>query len=167
MSVKTASSNLIGGGKEKTIETENLRIQGHLLQWADVVIQISNISLITAADMPLPPFPLWAGVLGLIGILLLETEFAKLVGVLFLLVAGVFIYMWFHKKQESQNHKYLNILLNSGNTYSIVFQNESFLQQVLQIFANIFEEGSQTGTNYYIDLNGCTIDNQSSIVNAL
>ena len=153
-----------GKSKEKTVETKNLRIQGHLLSWKGSVIQISNISLITTSDVRTAPFPLWAGVIILVGIALLREVWY--VGLILFAISGTAIYFWYSSVQEAKTHKYLNILLNSGQTYSIMFQDEKFLKEVLRVFANIFEEGSAGNVNYNINIRDSVIDHNSSVVNS-
>ena len=79
-------------------------------------------------------------------------------------VGGYSIYSWYSEYEEVKSHKYLNILLNSGFTYSILFSNEAFLDEVMHVFANIFEDGAKANTNYYIDIKNSTISNDASVV---
>lgn len=65
-------SGLTGISKEKTVETSNFQVKGHLLQWKDVVIQISNISLITSTDVQPTLFPVWGLVVAAIGSVLIR-----------------------------------------------------------------------------------------------
>ena len=161
----SAFSNLFRTPKEKTVEIKDFSIQGNLLKLDDIIIQISNISLITALDVRLPDFPLWVLAVALVGVILLAVKW--FIGLFVLAVACLVIYTWYKNVERAKEHKYLNLLLNSGYTYAILFQNGTFLQEVLQIFANIFEDGVSTGTNYYIDMNGCKIDNNSSVVSTI
>ena len=169
MSNKSLGGTLVGNEKEKTVKTGNLYIQGHLLKWEGVTIQISNISLITSSNMNTPRFPSWAAITAFVGLLLLTQRMVWYVGLIALIIGGVSIYLWYSESQKSKNRKYLNILLNSGYTYSILFINEKFLNEVMSVFANIFEEGAKTDIayNYNIDLNNCKIDNNSSVINAI
>ena len=79
-------------------------------------------------------------------------------------VGGYAIYSWYSEYEQAKSHKYLNILLNSGFSYSILFSNEDFLDEVMRVFANIFEDGVGANTNYYIDIKNSTISNGSSVV---
>lgn len=162
MSEKTTGRDLIGGKKEKTVQTKQLLIQGHLLRWEGVIIQISNISLITSTNLNPPRFPIWAAIAVLAGISLLDPIWY--VGLIAMAVGGYSIYSWYSEYEEVKSHKYLNILLNSGFTYSILFSNEAFLDEVMHVFANIFEDGAKANTNYYIDIKNSTISNDASVV---
>ena len=66
--------------------------------------------------------------------------------------------------QNAKGKKYLTILLNSGYTYSILFNDHSFLSKVFHVFANILDEGTSPSINYFIDMVNCKIDNNSSVV---
>lgn len=162
MSEKTTSRDLISGKKEKTVQTKQLLIQGHLLRWEGVIIQISNISLITSTNLNPPVFPIWAAIAVLAGISLLDPIWY--VGLIAMAVGVYSIYSWYSEYEEVKSHKYLNILLNSGFTYSILFSNEAFLDEVMHVFANIFEDGAKSSTNYYIDIKNSTISNDASVV---
>jgi len=162
MSGKTIGGDLIGSKKERTVQTKQLLVRGHLLQWEDVIIQISNISLITSTNLDPPGFPVWAAIAVLVGLVLLKPIWY--VGLIALAVGGFSIYLWYTKCEEMKSHKYLNILLNSGFTYSVLFSDEAFLDKVMRVFANIFEDGAGPNTNYYIDINNSTISNNASVV---
>ena len=51
------SGNILSNTNEKTIETNELIIEGHLLRWENVTVQISNISSVTAWSLQPPAFP--------------------------------------------------------------------------------------------------------------
>lgn len=155
-----ASSGLLGNQHEKTVKTSNLTVEGHLLRWSDTVLQISNISLITSGNMEAPAFPTMGLVFVLAGLLGLSAGSAiALIGLVALCVGGFLFYRWYVAWQKSKECKYLHILLNCGYTYSILFENEGFLQQVLEVFANIFKDGGEAGTNYFIDISNSRIGN--------
>lgn len=157
---ENVGSGLLGNQREKTVKTSNLTVQGHLLRWSDTVLQISNISLITFGNMETPAFPTIGVVLTLLGLLGMSMGSAiSLIGLVALCFGGFLFYRWYVAWQKSTQCKYLHILTNSGYTYSILFENEAFLRQVLEVFANIFKDGAQEGTNYFIDINNSRIGN--------
>ena len=166
---------LAGDKKTKTVETDRLHIKGHLLKWDDVVIQISNISMITAAKLPFPRFPILVWIVASLGagvtiaasslrssyyMYYYETAIYALLilGVVLMGAAVIWVLRWLMDCFKVMGHKYLNILLSSGDTYALYIQDQNFLQQVLQVFSNIFESGTNAGTNYYIDVSGGTIN---------
>ena len=124
--------------KEKQIKTQSLSIVGHLLRWEDVVIQISNISLISTSDFQQTMFPVWVIFLMVAGIVLLP--FMWWAGLLCLALSIFVIWTWYNEIKKTKKYKYLNIQLNSGRMFSLLFESKEFLNQVLDIFANIFED---------------------------
>lgn len=152
--------------KEKTMEVGNLYIKGQLLQWEDVIIQISNISLITTANVQPARFPLLSLLILLIGLLLFSSKI--LIASIVLLIGVAWIALWYQDYSQAKSQKFLRIYLNSGRAFSLLFKNETFLNRVMEIFANIFEEGNDySHTNISIDIANCQVDNQSSIIGSI
>ena len=147
--------------KEKRVNTPSLSIVGRLLRWEDTIIQIDNISLISTADFQQTSFPLWSLVLILIGLLLIR--YSVFVGLICLTGGGLAIWFWNPEVQKTQSYKYLNIQLNSGRVFSLLFESDVFLKQVLDVFANIFEDDNLAGKNIYIDIKNCRIDDHSNV----
>ena len=147
--------------KEKRVNTPSLSIVGRLLRWEDTIIQIDNISLISTADFQQTSFPLWSLVLILIGLLLIR--YSVFVGLICLTGGGLAIWFWNAEVQKTQSYKYLNIQLNSGRVFSLLFESDVFLKQVLVVFANIFEDNDLTDKNIYIDIRNCRIDDHSNV----
>lgn len=165
MGKSKTGSELLGGGREKFIETDTFRIAGHLLQWKDVAIQISNVSMISTANVRLPRFPAWTVLLFLAGAVILEWQWQ--IPLLLFVLGAVVIYAWHMDKEEKKKLKALTISLNSGETYFILFSDVVFLHQVLDVFSGIFEEGGKsTETTYKIDIQNCRIDHESSFITA-
>lgn len=158
------SNSLFGGSKDKVIETENLLIRGHLLRWADTAIQISNISLVTTANLPFPQFPVLAAIMTIAGIVLSPDRHSSVVGSLLALAGIAWLVWWGVRCYNVHGKKYLHISLNSGLTYSLYLSNQIFMRQVLQLFANIFESGTTNETNFQISVNGCEIRENGSVV---
>ena len=146
---------------EKRVNTPSLSIVGRLLRWEDTIIQIDNISLISTADFQQTSFPLWSLVLILIGLLLIR--YSVFVGLICLAGGGLAIWFWNAEVQKTQSYKYLNIQLNSGRVFSLLFESDVFLKQVLDVFANIFEDNDLTDKNIYIDIRNCRIDDHSNV----
>lgn len=157
-----SNTNLLGNRKEKTVETRNLQIKGHLLQWEDVAIQISNISLVTSSDVQPSQFPV--GVVVLIVLAFALIFFNVIFGLILLALAVLVCYLWYRENEKKKKLKFLHLQLNSGTTFSILFQSKEFLNEVLTVFSNIFEDGGKVSSEYYFDLKNCTITEGSSVV---
>lgn len=165
------NNNILGNTLGRTthinvIQTDNLNISGHLLRWEDVVIQISNISMISTAELQKVQFPFISVALIFIGLVLIKLNF--LLTVIFIGIGGFLIYAWYSESQRTKDFKYLHIHLNSGRAFSILFENPVFLNRVLNIFAEIFEDGGQiVSGDIHIDIRNCNVDNNSSIINTI
>ena len=154
-------SSLQTNKKAKQVNTPSFSIVGHLLRWEDTIIQIDNISMISIASFQQAPFPLWSIVLILVCLLLIR--YSIFVALLCLAGGGLLIWFWNIDVQKTQNYKYLNIQLNSGRVFSLLFESDMFLKQVLDVFANIFEDDNLAGKNIYIDIKNCRIDDHSNV----
>lgn len=154
-------SSLQTNKKAKQVNTPSFSIVGHLLRWEDTIIQIDNISMISIASFQQAPFPRWSIVLILVGLLLIR--YSIFVALLCLAGGGLLIWFWNIDVQKTQNYKYLNIQLNSGRVFSLLFESDMFLKQVLDVFANIFEDDNLAGKNIYIDIKNCRIDDHSNV----
>ena len=159
------AASMLSKKKERTVETENLLIRGNLLQWEGVIIQISNISLLTTTDYNAPIFPLWTLLLILLGFEILSD--VTLLGIVLVLFSSFVIFRWYKNTQIAKKRRYLNVLLNSGHTYSILFHDHVFLANVFNVLSNILDDGVSPNTNYYIDMSNCTIANNSSVVSEI
>ena len=153
--------------KNKVISTANLTIRGHLLKWSDTAIQISNISMVSTGDLPTPRFPPWTIIMLLVGLFVTipaaqslsashgyfdnMTVLMLAVGLVLLSIGGGGFAAWLSSVQDNASQKYLHLFLNSGNIYSFVVRDQKFLQQMLQVFANIFESGTTSETNISIN----------------
>ena len=161
------ADSILSNKKEKTVETKGLLVRGNQLQWDGVLIQISNISYITTSDMNAPAYPIWAVVVGMLGMAAISISDIWFIGLLLILVAMAASYLWYTKLRVAKEYKYLNIQLNSGRMYSILFKDGAFLNKVFRVFSNIFDEGQTSRINYYIDLKNCHIDNNSNVVSTV
>ena len=150
--------------KEKTIEVDEFTIKGHLLRWKDVVIQISNISLVTAVDV-VPPEEVSPGtalrqlcgaLIALAGMLsLLMGLLGAAIGAMrgddagtflglgvILSIAGIAMIAYRGQVSTPPTKRYLDIYLNSGNRYSLLFEDNAFRRKVLNFFSMIFQDGA-------------------------
>ena len=156
--------------KTKVILTDNLLIRGHLLRCFNAVIQISNISLVSIENMPLPRFPAWTGISCALGVFLIlfgnstyENGIIGL-GVALLMVTVFPIAIWFSALNDVKEKKYLNIRMNSGDAYYLTYHNQEFVKQVLQLLANIIETGTTPQTNFHINMKECEIRENGSVI---
>lgn len=156
-------NSLGGNNKEKQVKTQRLSIVGHLLRWDDVVIQIGNISLISTSNLQQTPMPVWAIIMSVIGVVLLPIIWWA--SLLCLALGILVIWAWYKETKKTEKYKYLNIQLNSGRMFSLLFENQEFLNQVLDVFANIFEDDNYQAQNrdIRIDIQNCHVDDRSNL----
>lgn len=162
------TTNKSSSPQSRVIETENLLIRGHLLRWSDTVIQISNISLVSTANLPYPRFPVLSAIITIAGIVLAADRYGSLQGIgIMLAMAGIaWMLFWGVRCSDVHGKKYLNISLNSGLTYSLYFSNQDFMKQVLQLLANITETGTTPNMNFNVNIHDCTVtDSHGNFVN--
>lgn len=146
---------------KKTIETDILNVKGNLISWKDTFIQISSISMISTADVAKTPFPIWSILLGLVGIFLIKAS--TLFGLLLLIICGIWIYTWYKESERLNKLKKLNIVLNSGGTYTLVFNDKHFLDQVVSILENILST-SDKSSNITFNIKNNTFEGKSSVI---
>ena len=128
-----------------TINTDYLTIEGNMMKWSDTIIQISNISIISTANVATRPFPILSVILGSIGLLLIivsQNSYGYYdglsgPGVMMLIAMAAWIFVWYLNNKNREELQKLNILTNSGLTYTIVFHDKKFLAQVMKRFAEI------------------------------
>ena len=100
----TLLQNSLGANsKEKQVKTQRLSIVGHLLRWEDVVIQISNISLISTSNFQQTALPVWAIVMSVIGVILLPCIWWA--GLLCLALGIFVIWAWYTENQKTKKYK--------------------------------------------------------------
>ena len=91
-------SGLTGNQKEKTVSTDGFQVKGHLLQWENVAIQISNISLVTSSDVQPTQFPIWGLLIVIAGIALIP--FMLPLGILLLALGAFTSFVWYRENEK-------------------------------------------------------------------
>lgn len=125
--------------KSREINTDSLKIHGNCMEFLDVVIQLSNISLISTNSVIPTKFPTWS--IGAIAIglicLLLKAAPIVILGLILIGGGGGAIYLWYQQIQKEKELKKLVIATNSGQTFSILFYNGEFLKTVIGVLKEI------------------------------
>jgi hypothetical protein len=151
--------------KEKTITTPQLSIAGNVMTWGESVIQLSNISSISTVPLDLMPFPTWAILILCGGLFLFKYTWA--ISLILMACAAAYIYFWYLKNSELKSQKNLIILTNSGMTFTFLFQDQNFLDQVFKVLTTIMAE-KDTGTHIIkVNINESTISGNAKILNDL
>lgn len=158
-------NNLSKMGETNEINTEFLEIQGNLVKFDRRIIQMSNISMLTTTNFPKIPFPIWSIFVGfggicclILGILLCNVSSTisrilscVLLGVLMIEVPIFAIWFWKKKKKRFEHLRKFNFYLNCGITYTIIFHDLDFLNEVITTFTNILADTDKS-QNIYFDI---------------
>lgn len=125
----------------REIRTESLNIHGNCMEFEgeDTIIQLSNISLVTTGYIEPKAFPLQSLFFLIAGIMVffLQSRVLALLGLFSVITGGIMIYAWYTRNERAAQLKKLMITINSGNTFTIFFQDQEFLKQVIQVLKNI------------------------------
>lgn len=149
--------------KEKNIITPQLMIAGNIMAWKDSVLQLSNVSSVSTVPLELMPFPTWVLLVFLAGIGAFVTSW--LAAVVFIAVAIGIIYYWYQKNENLKMQRNLIILMNSGITFSFLFNDQKFLNQVFGVLSSIIAEGGKEDRHVKININNSTISGNAKILN--
>lgn len=126
---------------ENTIITDSLIIRDNIMEWGNTMIQLSNVcSISTNTFVKTVPFPSMSILLALAGAILLT--FMPIIGVISLIVAAAWIYLWKRNKDNPKKTMTLNIMMNSGSVFEFAFYNEQFKLRVLHVLEAIISGGS-------------------------
>lgn len=148
---------------EKTINTPQLAIAGNIMAWNDSVIQLSNISSISTVPLALTPFPLWIILLLFGGIS--SFMYSKIMAIVIIVIGLVAIIGWNQKNEEIKQQKNLIILMNSGITFSFLFRDKKFLNEVFGVLSSIIAEHGKEERHVKININNSTISGNAKILN--
>ena len=97
---------------EKVIDTPSLRIRKNIMMWEDTMIQLSNVSYVSASNIAATVFPVWAAVMILAGLLLISQS--ALVALVLIGLGGLWIYLWYQENEKRKQGAILTIRMNSG-----------------------------------------------------
>lgn len=134
------------------IHTPSLFLEKNIMTWNNhTMIQLSNISYISAEKLPILQFPFMAAVLILGGlIMLMQGGALALSGLLMGGLGGVWVYFWYKENERRRNGAILNIKMNSGSELNFEFASEKFLWEVAKRLQAIMING---GTSEKVEIN--------------
>lgn len=147
-----------------TIQTDYLKIYGNALEFEDTTLQLSNISLLSTKDIAPARFPGWSVILILIGAWLLPRN--ALLSLLLIAGGVAWIYFWYSKAQKVRQLKRLIITTNSGNTFSIIFNDQAFLSEVVNVLNSIIANPAGHG-EVTINVKDNILQGNASVVQTL
>ena len=159
-------NNLLQENKDRFIKTMNLNITGNIMSWQDCLVQISNVSYITAKGIQQVPFP-WITIPAfIIGIMLFKVNVVIALIVVICSFGGV--YTWYKEYEKRKNSIALVLTLNSGDRLVLIFNDRSFLAKVMEVLKKIITDGGIGKNNSIsIDLSGCQFKGDATLLNNL
>ena len=125
--------------RNREIQTEQLKIHGNCMEFGETVVQLSNVSLFSIENLTPTKFPLWSILIILLGLVLLFMKNVVTVVIGLVLIAGgvAAIYLWNKQRKKDEQCKKLIIAVNSGNIFTILFNNQAFLEKVIQVLKEV------------------------------
>ena len=148
---------------DKTIETPSLVIRKNIMTWDSTMIQLSNISLISAANIDNTPFPLLAALAIIVGLMLLgKSTFLALI---LIAIGAIWIYFWYKENEKRKMGAILTILMNSGHNLYFKFSDRNFLLRVVRVLEQIITNGNSNQIS--INLSDCTITGNAQVLNGI
>ncbi len=154
-------ARLDGGSTAQRVKTDFLYIEDNIMKWSDTIIQISNISMVSTANLGSRPFPILSVLLMLIGLAVFRLS--VLAGIVFLGAGVVWVIVWYQQVEKEKEMQLLKISLNSGITYTIVFNSKKFLFEVFKRMAELISK-PLSQKNLTINVKDSTFSGTSSIV---
>ena len=145
---------------EKVIETPSLRIRKNIMMWEDTMIQLSNVSYVSASNIATTVFPVWAALMILAGLLVISES--VLVALVLIGLGGLWIYLWYQGNVQRKQGAILTIRMNSGHTLQFTFNNKAFLLEVLKVLENIIVDG--TDSQVSINISNSTISGNARVL---
>lgn len=151
--------------EKNRIETKRLSICGNIMTWDNTMIQLSNVSCLSTAILEDMPFPKYALLLILAGIVMFK--FSLWVSLLALALGAGWVYNWYNTNRKRSLQTLLSINLNSGLTLKLLFGDKAFLEDVLRVLEKIITEGGIGDNNLNIDIFGCKFSGNAQVLNGL
>lgn len=151
--------------KEKSIKTPELKVEGNIMSWEGMMIQLSNVSCISTAPLEQLAFPVLSILLVLLGTLGLKENPA--IGILLLAAGGIWVYAWYYFNEKRKMSTILSIAMNSGNSLQFLINNKIFLEKVLQVLEQIIINGGVGNQNVTINIRGNKFSGNAQVLNDL
>lgn len=134
------------------IKTPAIFIEKNMMMWNNhTMIQLSNISYLSAEKLPAAIFPAWTLLAIFAGLILMMFGAEMLLlGLLLWGVSGLALYAWYQDAQKRENGAILHIKMNSGSVLNFEFESKEFLWYVAEKLQNIMING---GSNEKVEIN--------------
>ncbi len=157
-------ARLDGGSTAQRVETDYLYIEDNVMKWSDTIIQISNIAMVSTANVGSRPFPLLSVLIILLGIG--AFNLSVLLGLLLTGGGVAWVVIWNQETEKEKQMQLLRISLNSGVIYTILFHNKKFLAEVFKRISDLISKPSSQ-KNLTINVKDSTFAGNSSVVGTM
>ena len=152
--------------KERTIDTSELRIDGHLFRFGDETIQISNIGSMNTSKLPLPEFPGKAIVAFVVALVMFSDSNTAVIAVAPAVLGFIWIRAWLKDMRIAKEGAFLNITMNSGARYAILFRNKEYIRKFRSKFDSIFADDGAKPINATFDMRSGNFLDHSPVSNS-
>ncbi len=150
--------------QQMLIETPQLIIKGNIMIWHETMIHLTNVSCISTRPLPATMFPIFSLIFLVAGAISLSIHLNIAISLILLSIGGVWIYNWYLVNKDRKMNTILNIIMNSGSCFQIVFNDKDFLGKVLTVLEQIIIDGGVGQQDVFININGCTISGNANVL---
>lgn len=154
-------AQLDGGSNAQRVDTDYLYIEDNMMKWSDTIIQISNISMLSIANVSTRPFPILSVLLILLGLGALN--FSVMLGLLLAGGGAAWVVYWNQQTEKEKQMQLLRISLNSGVYFTILFHNKKFLAEVFKRMIDVIGR-PMNQRNLTINVKDSTFGGNSAVV---
>lgn len=149
-------------GKEKSIETPILLIKGNIMCWEGMMIQLSNVSCVSATPLEKLEFPKFSLLCLFGGLVSFAANF--LVGIFWLIIGCVWIYFWYDTNEKRKLKTVLNVIMNSSDNLCFVVKDKEFLNKILRVLEQIIIDGGVGNGNVSISIKDCEFSGNAKVL---
>lgn len=147
--------------EQNSITTPTLTVKGNLIYWYNTIIQISSISTISKRYMTTKKLPMWSVLLIIVSFFVMTIN--VVIGIAVLLVGVAYLGEWIYIAYKNSKLQKLVFVMNSGETYTIIFDNFTFLDKVFDILSNILISDNDN-SNIVFNIKDNTIINKDNTI---
>ena len=148
---------------KKVIDTPMLSVKDNLFTWNDKIVQIPNISMISASPIDRGAVPIWALIVIALG--LLGFKSSVLIAICFIAAGSVGLYFWYAENKKRMQGAIMTVQLNSGASLYIQFKDKKFLLEVIDVLRYAIASGR--GAQLTVNMKSCTISGNAQLLNNL
>lgn len=152
---------LDGGSSAQRVEPDFLYIEDNMMKWSDTIIQISNISMVSTANVGSKPFPILSVLVILLG--LGAFNFSAFLGIVLVGGGVAWEVIWYQQTEKEKGMQLLKISLNSGVQFTVLFHNKKFLSEVLNRISDLISKPNSQ-RNLTINVKDSTFGGNASVV---